>query len=179
MRRAGFHARGSGDRLRTDFRHNRQMGCFFERRIGVASDGDGLCTLAAGIGDGGDGKWSSSAGGDSDHHVRPARFLLGHFPLAQLAGIFIGFDCNAQSFRSSRHHVLNRFRIEVEGRRTLGGIECRNAAARAGAHIEQAATSAESMGDQVDGACNLRQGAFDRGRDLPVFEIDDARDFER
>ena len=70
-------------------------------------------------------------------------------------------------------------RIDVKSGRTFDGIEGRDASTGAGAHVNEAPALRECCGDQIDRLRDLREPAFNGGRDLGIFTIDDASDFER
>ena len=69
--------------------------------------------------------------------------------------------------------------MSVECRRTLGGIECSDASARASADVNETAASLQSRCDDVDGTCDLWQDTLYRGSDSGIFGIHDARQLQR
>ena len=64
------------------------------------------------------------------------------------------------------------------GGRALGGVERGDAAAGAGADVDETAAVAQGAGDGVDDDGDLGQRLLDGGCDLGVFVIDDAGDLE-
>ena len=153
---AGFHAAGSGDDFGTDVGDDGEVRGFFQRGCRVAGDGDGLGAVTAGVFDGGDGERCASAGGDSDYDVVLAGFLFRHFALAELAGVLAGFGGAVQRFDSAGDYELHGLWIGVKGRRTLGGVECAEAAAGSGADVDQAASFVQGGCDEIDCAGDLR-----------------------
>src|ERR1700687_3362870 len=151
---------------------------FAERRVRVADDGNGLCAVRASILDGGDGEGSASAGGDAYDGVFFCWLLPRDFFAAQLARVFIGLHGGRQRFGSASDDELDRTGVDIEGGRTFDGVESRNASAGAGAYVNEATALRERGCDQVDRLRDLRERALHGGRDLGIFTVDDARDFE-
>ena len=95
------------------------------------------------------------------------------------AGIFVGFESGSQRRRTAGHDELNSFAIDIEGGRALGGVERREASAGAGTHIDEPAATAQAIGDEVNGARDLRKSTPHGTRDFGIFAIEDLRDFQR
>jgi hypothetical protein len=64
------------------------------------------------------------------------------------------------------------------GGRALGGVERGNAAAGAGADIDQPSAVAQAPRHLVDHLRDLRNGLLDRCGNLRIFVVDDARNLE-
>src|SRR4029077_12114517 len=88
---AGFHAAGTGEHFRADVGDDGEVGGAFERRVAIASDGDGLGAPATGVFNGGDGERSAAAGGDADDNVILGRLAAGDLSAALHAGVLTGF----------------------------------------------------------------------------------------
>jgi hypothetical protein len=74
---------------------------------------------------------------------------------------------------------LHGARGQVEGGHAFGSVERADAPAGARANVDEAPASAEGGTDQVNGACDLRQCAPDRGSYRRVFSVDEAGDLDR
>jgi len=140
LRGTSLHAARSRDHFGTDFGDDGEAGGLLQRRIAVTGDRDSLRSVTAGVSDGGDGKRSASAGGDSDDNIILARFSFCDRALTELAGVFIGFDGGGEGLVTASDYELHHPRIGVEGWRTFGSIERGDAAASAGADVDQAAS---------------------------------------
>ncbi len=117
------------------------MSGLLQRGVAVAGNGDRLCALLVRIAEGGYRERGASTGGDSDDDIVPVRFFFRNFTFAEFAGIFVRFCRGSQSCETARDYELNGFGIGVEGGRKLSGVECRNPAAGAGAHIDKPSTA--------------------------------------
>jgi hypothetical protein len=179
LRRARFHAGGPSDHFGADLGNDRDVSGLFELRVPVTGDRNRFRALRAGELEGGDREWSASAGSDAYHDVVFARLSLCDFPSPQLAGIFIGFDSSAQSFRSAGDDELDEVRVRVKCGRAFGGVERGDASAGAGAYVEEASTLGEGSGNEINGLGDLRECALHGGSDLGVFGIDNAGDLKR
>src|SRR5262249_49353966 len=128
---------------------------------------------------GGDRKRSAAAGGNAHYHIIPSRFLSCHLFAAKDAGVLAGFGGGSEGFFASCNDELDRPRVSVKGRRTLGSIQGGNASAGASAHVNEASPPGEGRGDQVDCARDLRENTLDSRRDLGILGVDDLDDFQR
>src|SRR5260370_40682486 len=63
----------------------------FERRVGIAGQGDGACAAASGFNEGGDGEGGASAGGDAEDYVFFVGLAAGPFLTGGLRVRFAGF----------------------------------------------------------------------------------------
>src|SRR5262249_55870273 len=149
-----------------------------ERRIAVAGEGDGMSAAAAGIFDGGDCERSASAGGDAESDIVLAGLALLHLGDGGRGVVFAGFSGVAEGLRASSHDVLHGAGVSIEGWRNLGGVESSETSAGAGADVDEASALAESGGDYVDGARDLRQSAMDGRGYGGIFVIHQLSDLE-
>ena len=175
---SSLHAGRAGENFGADLGDDGEMCGAFEWGVAVAGEGDGSGAVMAGIGDGGKSERRASAGGDTDDNVVLARPAFGHFGAGRCGVVFTGFVGNGKSFWTSSDEELHGAASDVESGRALGGIEGGDASAGAGADVNQASTLAESGGNEVDGAGNLRQGAADGESDGGVFSVDEVGDLE-
>ena len=134
--------------------------------------------LLAGIFDGSDGKWSSSAGGDPDDDIVPARLSFFHFTLPEFAGIFVRLDRGGQGRGTAGHDELDGSGIDVERRWTLRRVERGDAAAGSCTDVDQSAASLQRVRNQVDGRAICGKGTLHRGRDLASSELMTRDDFQ-
>ena len=81
--------------------------------------------------------------------------------------------------RASGDERANEMRRDAESGRALGGIENTEAAAGAGADVEQTPPLTEAIDDAVDSPGNRRKLAGDGGGDSAILAIHDADDLER
>src|SRR5206468_2084769 len=81
--------------------------------------------------------------------------------------------------RTSGHNELNSARISVERGWNFAGVKRAEAAAGAGAGVDKASAVTDPVGDHVDGAGDLWQGAADGGGDGCVLVVHQGGDFER
>ncbi len=179
LRGAGLHPSGARDDLRPNLRDNCHVRGLAKRGFRVADDGHSLGAVPARIFEGRDGEGSASAGGNAHHDIPFGGILPRDFFAAELAGVFIGFDGCRQRFWAAGDDELDRMRIDVKSGRTLDGVEVRDSSARAGAHVNEAPALGECGSNQVDRPRDLRERAFNGGRDLGILAIDDARNVER
>src|ERR1051326_8331543 len=112
----------------------------FERRITVASEGDGVGTPAAGVFDGGDGEGSASASGDAQDDIVLAGFAFFHFGDSGSGVVFAGLGGISEGVRASGHDELDGARIGVEGWGNLTGVEGAKTAAGSSAYVDETAT---------------------------------------
>src|SRR5207237_2988427 len=91
---------------------------------------------------------------DSDDNIILARFSFCDRALTELAGVFIGFDGGGEGLVTASDYELHHPRIGVEGWRTFGSIERGDAAASAGADVDQAASLFECGSGEGNGASN-------------------------
>ncbi len=102
----------------------------------------------------------------------------GNVALAEFFRVFVDFDGRGEGLRSAGHDVLNLpWGRGVRGR-ALGGVEGGDAAAGACADIDKPAAVTEAARHLVDDLRDLRKCPLDRGCNLRVFVVDDARDFK-
>ena len=148
----------------------------FEERVAIAGYGDGLGALAARVFQGGDGEGGAAAGGYAYDYVVLSELAPSNFGAALLAGVFAGFGFGAECFGPAGDDVLDLGGIGIEGGWDFCGVQGADAAAGAGADVDEASTFAELRSDEVDGAADLGDGAANGGRDLGVFGVDDAGD---
>ena len=99
--------------------------------------------------------------------------------MTQFGRVLAGFGRAVQRFDSAGDDELHSVVIDVEGWRTLRGIQRAEAAAGSSANVDESASLLKGFGDQVNCACDLRQGGFYGGGNFRVLRIDDAGDFER
>ena len=133
-------------------------------RVVVAGDGGGVCSAGAGVGHGGHHIGSAAGGGDAHHNIFARGAAAGDVPLAQLFGVFVDLDGRGQRLGSAGHDVLHLSGSGGVGGRAFGGIERRNAAAGAGADVDQPAAVAQAARHLVDDLRNLRNRLLDRRR---------------
>ncbi len=149
-----------------------------ERGIVVAGNGGGLGSAGAGVLDGSDDVGSATAGGDADDDIFAGGAAAGDVALADLGRVLIDIGGRCQRFRTAGHNVLDLCGQGGVGWGALGRVERGDAAAGAGADIDQPASVAQGAGDGVDDDGDLGERLLDGGSDLGVFVVDDARDFE-
>jgi len=120
-----------------------------ERRVGIAGQGDGSGAALAGEFEGGEGEGSSSAGGDAEDDVILGGLRRDIFVTAGWESSSLISEADARAFAppammnwTERGSVL-----KVAGTRRRRGPD---AAAGSGADVDEASTTAESGGDQVD-----------------------------
>ena len=135
--------------------------------------------MSACIFDGGDGEGRASAGRDAYDDIFFCRLLLRDCIAAQLTGVFVGFHGRAQRFWAAGDYELDHARVDVKGGRTFDGVEGGDASAGAGAYVDEASALGERRGNQIDGLRDLPESALHGGRDLGIFSVNDASDFER
>ena len=92
-----------------------------------------------------------------DHHVALRWLALGHVGAAAFARIFVRFNCVLERPHASGNHELYRLRIGVKSRWTFRGIQRAQSATRSRAHIDEASTLGEGVGNGVDRLRNMRQ----------------------
>ena len=154
------------------------VGDLGERSVGVAGDGGGLGAAGAGVLDGADDVGGAAAGGDADDDVFAGGAAAGDVALADLGGVFVDVGGGGEGLGAAGHDVLHLGGRGGVGGRALGGVERGDAAAGAGADVDEAAAVAQGAGDGVDDHGDLREGLFDGGGDLGVFVVDDAGDLK-
>ena len=179
LRGASLHAGRARDHFRTNLGNDFQMRGFAQGRPGIADDGDGIRSTCAGVFNGRDGEGSASARCDADDDIVLRRFLLRDGSATERAGVLVGLDGRGQSFGTAGDNELDHARVDVESWRTLRCIERGNASAGAGADVDESPAMRERRGDPIDCLSDLRQSALHRGRNLGVFMVDDAGNFER
>ena len=132
----------------------------------IAGDGGGVRAAGAGVGHGGDDIGRAAGGGDADHHVFARGAAAGDVALAQFLGVFVDFDRRGQRLGSAGHDVLHLAGSRGVGGRAFGGVEGGDAAAGAGADVDQPAAVAQTAGHLIDHLRDLRDRLLDRGGDL-------------
>src|SRR5207253_1933848 len=143
----GLHAGGAGNHLRANLGDDCEICSLFEWRITIASDGNGMCSMAARIGQGSDREWSTSACRDSDHNITGTRFFLGYCALPELARVFVGFESHAECLQAARHHELHGSGVDIKCWRTFDRVQRGDAPAGAGSHVDEAPTFPKSVGN--------------------------------
>ena len=131
-----------------------------------------------GVGDARKNVGGSAAGGEADEGVIFGEADLAKFAASLGAIVFSAFDREMDGSGTASNEGAHDFSRDTEGGRTLGGVEDAEAAAGAGADVEEASTAADVVDDAVDGAGNGRKFAGDGESDAAVFSIHDANDFE-
>ena len=121
---------------------------------------------------------SAAAGREADHYIFARRAPARNIPLAKVRRIFIDLDGCSQCLGAAGHDVLNCLWRRRETGRTLGRIECGDTAARAGAHINQAAAVAQAAGNHVNDEGYLGQRFLHRSGNLRVLVVNDSGDVE-
>ncbi len=174
---AGLEAGRAGDGLRADGGRNREVDEALEFTARIAGHEDDARAGTAGRGERAAHERRHAAGRDADDDVTPGRLEPlggpGALPVVVLRALL-----GAQDGRlAAGHDRLHQRRIGPEGGRHLGGFDDAQAAARAGAHEDDAAPLAEGLGEHVGADGDAVAFALHRDQDFLVFRqhhVDDA-----
>ena len=144
-----------------------------------AGQGDGEGALLVGEFEGAEDVGGSAAGGYAEDDVFGRERVGGEVGGALIGGVFRLFRGFAQGGVAAGDEADEEAGRDREGGRALASVEDAEAAAGAGADIEQPATPGETLGDGVDGLGDGGQGGADGGGDGGVFVVDGLKYVER
>src|SRR5580704_9149797 len=141
LRRAGFHARRTGQHFRTGFDDDSNLGCALQRRAAIAGDCDCLRAFRTGELQGGDGVRRASAGRNANHNIAATGFVTRQVVASVGTGVFVSLNGSSQCLFASSHNEPDAVGSKVECRRTLHRIQSTNPSAGARADVNQLATA--------------------------------------
>jgi hypothetical protein len=133
--------------------------------VEVAGDGGGLGSAGAGVFDGADDVGGAAGGGDADDDVFAGGAAAGDVALADLGRVFVDVGGGGEGLGAAGHDVLDLLRAGGVGGGTLGGVERGDAAAGAGADVDEASAVAQeratvSMTMAISGSAFLTAAAI-------------------
>ena len=157
--------------LRPHHRRDRHLRFVRDRRIRVAGDGRRRAAQPARIAQCANHIRRAPGGRQPHHHIDGGEVQRPEIGFAQSFVVFRPFHRFKQRARPAgdqpHHHAVRH----AEGRRALGGIQHAQAAAGAGAQINQPPTGLQRRRGQIDRLRDRRQHLFDRLRHLAVFLV--------
>src|ERR1019366_1255022 len=144
-----------------------------EFRRWCAADAEGHGAHAVGLVDGAQHVGSASAGGDAAENILRGEAAGEEIADADGGVVFGGFRGAGKGSFPARDDALDEIGRNVESGRAFSGIEHAEAAAGAGADVEEPAAAVEGRYDGIRGAGDLRDFRGDSIGDLAVLIADD------